>query len=145
MPFGLPISDELSISMDGPTITGTTAIDSTPVDMAGFSGVLFIVRIGTAAANNNIRVQQDVSAAMSTAADLAGTLVASGANLILVSEVVMPGGPTGEAFVRCRVTRGTSTTIDSITTIRFGARSKPVAVPSNVSFESWTGPIEGTA
>lgn len=143
--FGQPISDELSISMDGPTIAGTTAIDSTPVSMAGFSGVLFIVRLGTAAANNNIRIQQDVSVAMSTAADLAGTLVASGANTVVAVEAVTPGGPTGEPFVRCRVTRGTSTTIDSITTILFGARTKPTVMPSTVSFETWVGAIEGTA
>jgi len=145
MAFGQPLSDEISISMDGPTITGTTTIDSTPVEMAGFSGVLFIVRLGTPAANNTIRVQQDTAVAMGTAADLVGTLVASGTANIVASEIVFPGGPTGEQFVRCRVTRGTSTTIDSITTIRFGARSKPVAVPSTVAFESWVGPIEGTA
>jgi len=145
MPFGQPITDDLAISMDGPTIAGTSAIDSTPVDMAGFSGVLFIVRLGTAAANNNIRVQQDTAVAMGAAADLLGTLVASGANNVVAVEAVYPGGPTGEQFVRCRVTRGTSTTIDSITAIRFGARSRPVAMPSTVSFESWMGTGEGTA
>jgi hypothetical protein len=145
MPFGQPISDDIAISMDGPQIAGVTAIDSTPVDMAGFSGVLFIVRLGTPAANNNIRVQQDTVVGMGAAADLAGTLVASGANNIVAVEVVYPGGPTGEQFVRCRVTRGTSTTIDSITTIRFGARTRPVAVPSTVSFETWMGPGEGAA
>lgn len=145
MAFGQPLSDDLSISMDGPTIGGVSTIDSTPVEMAGFSGVLFIVRLGTPAANNNIRVQQDTAVAMGAAADLVGTLIAAGANSIVASEVLYPGGPTGEQFVRCRVTRGTSTTIDSITTIRFGARTKPVAVPSTVSFESWVGPIEGTA
>jgi hypothetical protein len=145
MPFGQPISDGLAISMDGPTIGGVTTIDSTPVEMAGFSGVMFIVRLGTPAANNTIRVQQDTAVAMAAAADLVGTLVASGANNIVAVEVVYPGGPTGEQFVRCRVTRGTSTTIDSITTIRFGARTRPVAVPATVSFESWIGPGEGTA
>jgi hypothetical protein len=145
MPFGQPISDDLAISMDGPTIAGLTTIDSTPVDMAGFSGVLFIVRFGTAAANNTVRVQQDTAVAMAAAADLVGTLVVSGTNTVVAIEVVYPGGPTGEQFVRCRVTRGTSTTIDSITAIRFGARTKPVPVPAGVSFESWTGPGEGTA
>jgi len=143
--FGHPLSGDISITMDGPTATGTTAIDSTHVDMAGFSGVLFIVRLGSPAANNNIRVQQDTAVAMAAAADLAGTLVAAGANNVVAVEVVYPGGPTGEQFVRCRVTRGTTTTIDSITTIRFGARTSPVAMPSTVSFESWMGTGEGTA
>jgi hypothetical protein len=82
---------------------------------------------------------------MAAAADLVGTLVAAGANNVVAVEVVYPGGPSGEQFVRCRVTRGTSTTVDSITSIRFGARSRPVPVPAGVSFETWIGPGEGTA
>lgn len=143
--FGQPISDGLAISVDGPTATGTTTIDSSVVDLAGYSGVLFVVRLGTPAANNNIRVQQDTDSGMAAAADLAGTLVAAGANNVCVVEVVYPGGPTGERFVRCRVTRGTSTTIDSIVAIRFGPRQRPTTMPSGVSFESWIGPVEGTA
>jgi hypothetical protein len=143
--FGQPLSDDIAISMDGPTVAGTSAVNSTPVSMSGFSGVLFIVRIGTEAVDNTIKVQQDTVVAMSAAADLAGTEVVSGANKIVAAEVVYPGGPTGEQFVRCVVTRATSTTVDSITTIRFGARSKPVAVPSTVSFETAVGPAEGTA
>jgi hypothetical protein len=145
MGFGQPISDDLVLSADGPTIAGTTTIDGSAVDMSGYSGVLFIVRLGTPAANNTIRVQQDTDSGMGAAADLVGTLVAAGANNLCAIEVVFPGGPTGERYVRCRVTRGTSTTIDSILAIRFGARSRPTAMPSGVSFESWIGPAEGTA
>lgn len=143
--FGQPLSADLAISADAPTIAGTTTIDSSIIDMQGYSGVLFIVRLGTAAANNNIRVQQDTDSAMGAAADLAGTLVAAGSNNVVAVEVVYPGGPTGERYVRCRVTRGTSTTIDSIIAIRFGARTLPTTMPSSVSFESWIGPAEGTA
>jgi len=139
--FGQLLSDDIAIAVDGPTIAGTTAIDSTPVDMAGYSGVLFIVRLGTAAANNNIRGQQDTVIGMGAAADLIGSLVASGANTVCVLELLFPQ----EQFVRCRVTRGTSTTIDSIVAIKFGARSKPTAVPAAVSFESWQSIVEGTA
>lgn len=143
--FGRPISDDLAISGDAPTIAGTTTIDSSIIDMNGYSGILFIVRLGTPAANNTIKVQQDDDSAMAAAADLTGTLVASGANNLVAVEVVFPGGQSGERYVRCRVTRGTSTSIDSITAIRFGARSLPTTMPSTVSFESWVGPIEGTA
>lgn len=139
--FGQLLSDEIAITAEVPTVTGTTTIDSTPVDMSGFSGVLFICRLGSPAANNDIRAQQDVAVAMGAAADLTGTKVASGANNICVLELRQPL----EQFVRCRVTRGTTTTIDSLITIRYGARSLPVAVPAAVSFESWTAPAEGTA
>jgi hypothetical protein len=139
--FGQLLSDDIAISADAPTGAGTTTIDSTPVDMSGFSGVLFIARVGTPAANNNIRAQQDTVVGMGTAADLAGTLVASGALNIVALEVLSPN----EQFVRCRVTRGTSTTIDSLITIRFGARQRPVAVPATVAFESWISTAEGSA
>ena len=143
MPFGQPLSDDILVTVDGPTIAGTSAIDSTAVDMAGFTGVLWIVKIGTAAANNNIRAQQDIVVGMGAAADLAGTLVASGANTGLVLELLLSGA-TAEQFVRCRVTRGTSTTIDSIVTIRFGARVKPTTL-TGVSFEQWVSAAEGSA
>jgi hypothetical protein len=139
--FGQLLSDDISIAIDAPTITGTTTIDSTPQDMSGFSGIMFIVRLGSPAANNNIRVQQDTAVAMSAAADIAGTLIVSGTVNICVSEILHPG----EQFVRCRVTRGTTTTIDSITAIRFGARGRPAAVPATVLLESFVSPIEGTA
>lgn len=143
MPFGQMLSDDILVTSDAPTIAGTSTIDSTPVDMAGYSGVLFVVRLGTAAANNNIRAQQDTVVGMGAAADLAGTLVASGANNIVILELML-GGATAEQFVRCRVTRGTSTTIDSIVAIRFGARLKPTTI-TGASFESWASAAEGTA
>jgi hypothetical protein len=145
MPYGQQISDDIAIAMDAPTAVGTSTIDSTAVDLSGYSGVLFIVRFGTPAANNTIKVQQDTAVAMAAAADLAGTSVASGANNIAAVEVLYPGGPTGEQFVRVRISRGTSTTIDSVTAIKFGARARPTTMPSSVSFETWVGPIEGTA
>lgn len=105
--FGQQLSSDILITSDVATITGTTTIDSTPVDMAGFTGVLFIVKLGTPAGNNNIRAQQDTTVGMGAAADLAGTLVASGANPCTVLEVMN----VGKQFLRCRVTRGTSTTL----------------------------------
>jgi len=143
MAIGQPLSPEILVTLDGPTIAGTSAISSTPVDMAGFTGVLFLVKLGTAAANNNIRAQQDTAVGMASAADLAGTLVASGANTGLVLELLLSGS-TAEQFVRCLVTRGTSTTIDSMVTIRFGSRTQPTTL-TGVSFESWNSAAEGTA
>lgn len=135
------LTDDIVPTVDAPTAAGTSTIDSTAVDMAGYGGVLFIVRLGTAAANNNIRCQQDVVVGMGGAADLTGTLVASGANNVVMLEVIKPA----EQFLRCRITRGTSTTIDSMVAIRFGARLGPTVIPASVSFESWAAPAEGTA
>jgi hypothetical protein len=138
----MALCEEILVTCDAPTVTGTTTIDSTPVDMAGFTGVIFLVRVGTAAANVNIRAQQDTVVGMGTAADLLGTLVATGSNTTVALDVVR----TQEQFVRCRVTRGTTTTIDSMVTIRYGARRRPTAWPATQTLEVYgTGPIEGTA
>jgi hypothetical protein len=143
MAYGQTLSDDILITVEAPTIAGTTTIDSTAIDMAGFAGVLFIVRLGTAAANNDIRVQQDTVVGMGAAADMAGTKVASGANNVVAVEYLLAGAPA-EQFVRCRVTRGTSSTIDSVVAVRFGAHNKPTTW-SGISFESWTSAAEGTA
>lgn len=144
MPFNQALSDDIIPISDAPTAAGTTTIDSTAIDMAGFTGVLFLVRFGTPAANNDIRVQQDTAIGMGAAADLAGTKVVSGANNLCAVEVILAGGQA-EQFVRCRVTRGTSSTIDSIVAIRFGARTKPTTWPGSTSFEQWTSAAEGAA
>jgi hypothetical protein len=142
--FGQPLSDDVTWTVDAPTIAGTSTIDSTILDLAGYTGVMWIVRFGTAAANNDIRAQQDTVVGMGAAADLAGTKVISTANNVCVLEYI-PQGTTAEQFVRCRVTRGTSTTIDSLIAIRFGPRLRPTTVPSGTTFEQWIGVIEGTA
>jgi hypothetical protein len=144
MPFGQALSDEITWTVDAPTATGTTTIDSTAIDMADYTGVLFIVRLGSPAANNDIRVQQDTVVGMGTAADLAGSKDISTANNVCVIEYI-PAGTAAEQFVRCRVTRGTTTTIDTMIAIRFGKRVKPAAVPSGTTFKAITGVIEGTA
>jgi hypothetical protein len=137
----MSLADECLVTADAPTIAGTTTIDSTILDMAGFTGVMWVVRIGTAAANNDIRAQQDVVVGMGAAADLAGTKVVSGANTVMVLDLQRPL----EQFVRCRVTRATSTTIDSLVAIRYGARKRSTAFPSTQTMEAWVAPAEGTA
>jgi hypothetical protein len=137
----MSLVDECLVTADAPTATGTTTIDSTILDMAGFTGVMWVVRIGSAAANNDIRAQQDVVVGMGAAADLAGTKVVSGANTTLVLDLQRPL----EQFVRCRVTRGTTTTIDSLVAIRYGARKRASTFPSTQTMEAWVAPAEGTA
>jgi hypothetical protein len=135
------LTDNANVQVDGATAAGTSAVDSTAVDMAGYDGVLFIVQLGTAAANNTIKAQQDSAVAMSGAADLTGTSVASGTKKTVVLDVQRPA----KQFVRCEVTRGTSTTVDAITTIRYKARALPVGQPTANVMEQWSSPAEGTA
>jgi hypothetical protein len=133
--------DDCKVTVEAPTIAGTTTIDSAAYDTSGYDETLFIVRLGTPAANNNIRVQQDTVTGMGTAADLTGTLVGSAT---LNQHMVNVRRPV-EQFVRVRVTRGTSTTIDTITVIQSGPRTRPVTQPATSISEKWISPAEGTA
>jgi hypothetical protein len=133
--------EDTKITIEAPTIAGTSTIDSAAYNMAGFDGIVFVVRLGTPAANNNIRVQQDIVTGMGAAADLTGTLVNSATLNQHMVDVKRPI----EQFVRCRVTRGTSTTIDSIVAIQYRARQHPVTQPATSVSEQWHSPIEGTA
>lgn len=135
------LSDNVKITVNGPTSAGTSAIDSTTLDMAGFEGVIWIVRLGTAAADNNIRAQQDTVSGMGSAADLAGTLVNSASNNVHVLDLQRPL----ERYVRCRVTRGTSTTIDTVVALQYKARSLAVAQAAAITLEQHSSPVEGTA
>lgn len=135
----MPFLDNMKVTVEAPTVTGTTTIDSAVYDMAGYTGICFIVRLGSPAANNNIRVRQ-CSTSGGTYNDLQGTLVNDAAKNQHMVDVYRPG----KEFIQCRVTRGTTTTIDSITVIQYASRIRPVTQPTSVS-EQWTAPPEGTA
>lgn len=126
------------------TGAGTSTINGATFDMQNFEGILFIVKFGTAAADNQIKAQQGAASDMSDAADLAGTLVAVGAS----DEIVMLDlyRPT-ERYVRAVALRGTSTTIDWGAAIQYGPRKKPVnnAVAGTIASEFHASPAEGTA
>lgn len=135
----MPFLDSFKVTVEAPTVTGTSTIDSSAYDMSGYAGICFIVRLGSPAANNNIRARQDVATGGSYA-DLAGTLVNHATNNQHMVDIYKPG----KQFVKCRVTRGTTTTIDSVTVIQYGSRVRPVTQPTSVS-EQWVSPAEGTA
>jgi hypothetical protein len=135
------LSEEGKITTVAPVATGTTTITGTALDMTGFDGALFIVRLGTPATNNNLRVQQcDTSGG--TYADLAGTLVGNHAtDTPLVVDIKRPQ----EQFLKYQITRGTTTTIDIVAIIQYKARNRGVTQPSGTQIERHHGVAEGTA
>jgi hypothetical protein len=134
------LTEEVKITADAPTVTGTTAIDSTILDMAGYDGVLWIVRLGAPNAGNNIRARQDTDPAMAAAADLLNTLVNHATNNVHMLELKAPL----ERYVRCRVTRGVTTTIDTLVAIQYRAANRPPVQPTSI-LEQHLSPVEGTA
>ena len=134
---------DLKITTHAPTATGTSTItQTTGLDMAGFEGAILVVRLGSPATNNNIRVKQCDTVGGSYA-DLTGTLVGNNAtDNPLIVDIRRPK----EQFLKYEITRGTTTTIDSAIWIQYGASNRPVEQPSGTQIEHFTtGPAEGTA
>ncbi len=135
------MTNDFKISAEAPTATGTTTISSSAYDMTGFDAITFIVRIGTPAANNSIKVNQAATSGGSYN-DLAGTNVGGATNNIKVVTVHRPG----KQFIKCSVVRGTTTTIDALTVIQWRAKGvHPITQNTAVDFEEWFSPAEGTA
>lgn len=125
------------------TSAGVTTINGGEQDMQGYEGVLFIVKLGTAAADNNLKAQQDSATGMGSAQDLEGTKTGNGAtDGILWLDIYKPR----KRFVRCVALRGTSTTIDWGVAIRYTSRGKPVSnvLAGTIFGELHVSPAEGT-
>ena len=138
----MALLDDIKITTVAPTATGTTTIDGSALDMAGFDGALFIVRLGSPATNNNLRVRQcDTSGG--TYADLASSKVGDHAtNTPLIVDVYRPL----EQFLKYQITRGTTTTIDSVVIIQYkGKGVSPQTQPSGTASAKLYHPAEGTA
>ena len=120
-------------------------MDSASVDMAGYEGVLFLTSFGTAATNNYISVQTSSDdGSVDTFTDLTGTKVgATASDEDVWVDVLRPR----ERYLRVHVELGTSSTVESIWAIQYGARKLPVdnTTTGTIIGEAWVSPAEGTA
>lgn len=124
------------------TAAGTSAVNSGSVDMAGFEGVIFISSFGTAAAGNTVEAAQSTDD--SSFADLEGSSVTSGTS---DEDVWIDIYRPQERYVRAEFARGTSSTLESIWAIQYGARKQPVdnTTSGTIIGEASVSPSEGTA
>jgi hypothetical protein len=135
------LSENAKITTVAPVATGTTTITGTALDMAGYDGALFIVRLGSPAVNNNLRVSQCDTTGGSYA-DIIGTLVGDHAtDNPLVVDIKRPR----EQFLKYVITRGTTSTIDIVTIIQYKSRTAGVTQPSGTQIERHQWAAEGTA
>lgn len=125
------------------TAAGTTAVNSTGVDMSGYEGVLFLTSFGTAAANNTVNAAQDTASGGSYT-DLEGTSVTSGTS---DEDVWVDVYKPTKRYVRLEAARGTSSTLESIWAIQYGPRTMPVdnTTSGTIAGEDHQSPAEGTA
>ena len=136
------LSHDCNIITVAAVATGTSAVTGAALDMAGYEGALFIIRLGTPAANNSVKITQcDTSGG--SYADLTGTSAGSHAtNTPIVIDVVRPI----ERYLKYVVTRTTSTTVDIACIIQYGKKGmRPVTQPSGTAHETFYHPVEGTA
>jgi hypothetical protein len=137
------LSKQVKIESAAATTTaGTSEVDGTSIDMQGYEGVLFVAKFGTAASGNTLQAQQS-DASGSGMADLEGTLVTVGASDELVYlDLVNPA----KRYVRIQAQRGTSSTLDWVVAIKYGAHKMPVDndVAGTIAGEVSIAPAEGT-
>lgn len=128
------------------TTAGTTDVESAILDMQGYEGVMFFTSFGTAAADNKLKVQQDDANGAGGMADLTGTGVTSGASPSNEDVWVEVYRPT-KRYVRCIAVVDTSSTVESIWAIQYGARVLPVdnTTSGTIEGEMHASPSEGTA
>lgn len=131
------------------TAAGTTAVNGSIIDMAGYEGVVFVVRFGTLTATQvtKIKAQQDSDSGGGTMADLVGTastaLADGDGGKVLALDVFRPI----ERYVRCVVVRGTANAVvEGGFAILYGGSTRPATQPADIiSKEVHVSPIEGTA
>jgi hypothetical protein len=122
----------------------TTEVKSDVIDTCGFEGCIFITRFATANADNYIKVKQDTASNGSTAADLAGTKVTSGAS---DEGVAIDINRPQERYLQLSATRTVSTALGEIWAILYGPVKAPVvsALTGTLAIEAHVSPSEGTA
>lgn len=140
------LSSEVAISQGMATSgANTTDVNGTIIDMANYEGCLFVVKFGTAAADNTIHAQQDDAVGGGTMADVTGSAVALGgaSDEIVWLDYYRPR----ERYIRVVADRGTSTTVDWGVAIQYGPRKLPVdnTTAGTIAGEQTTSPAEGTA
>ena len=105
------------------TAAGSTPLESSVIDMAGYEGVIIFTRFATAAADNIL------SAKMSTANDTAAMSPISGSAVALAGasdenqwlDIYRPK----MRYVQALATRATSTKLGEIWAIQYGGRKLP--------------------
>lgn len=140
------LEDVKITKLNDATAAGTTTINSAVVDMQGYDGCVFLTSVGTIVSTGTatVKVQQDVTSGMSTAADLAGSgqaFVDTDDNKSVAVDVKRPL----ERYVRLVVTRATANSDWSpIWALQYRARQTPVGQGLN-KYESLLSPAEGAA
>jgi len=120
--------------------SGTDAIVTDVVDMAGYREVVFIGSITTKNALNFVNLQEDSASTGDTLADLAGTKCASNKTYFKLG-LIRPR----KRYVAAKITRGVATATGPVWAILFKARQAPItSAAADLDEETHLSPIAGT-
>lgn len=126
--------------------SGTAVREGAILDMAGWDGVIAIVKHATIAASavGDVHWEQDTASAMGTAADLAGTAIVVAADdddELWITDLYKPL----ERYVRLVVTKDTSNAqAESVIYCQYRGSKNPVTDAGADAFELHVSPAEGT-
>lgn len=122
--------------------TAGSAVDSDEVDMQGFEGVVFFVKMATYNASNFINAAQS-SVSSGTFVDLKDTKVnTTTTDEVACVDVYRPK----DRYVRLEVDRsGGDTVLGEIYALQYGAKKMTVSQASEVTLEVHISPAEGSA
>lgn len=146
----LPLSKTSKITVCSTAVAaGSNNVTCTGVNMAGWTGVLFVAQFGTITANavTALVAQDDSVSTFANAADLTGTSVAiadSGDNKAIYLDIYKPA----KQYVRPIVNRSTANAIiNSVIAIQYGPSYVPTTHDATTvsGGETHVGPAQGTA
>jgi hypothetical protein len=121
--------------------SGTDAITTDVVDMAGYREVVFLGSITTKNAANFVNLQEGSDSAGDTLADLAGTKCASNKTYFKLG-LIRPR----KRYVAAKITRGSTTATGPVWAILFKARQAPItSATTDLDEKTHVSPIAGTA
>jgi hypothetical protein len=119
--------------------SGTDAITTDVVDMAGYREVVFLGSITTKNAANFVNLQEGSDS--TSLADLAGTKAASNKTYFKLA-LVRPR----KRYVAAKITRGSTTATGPVWAILFKARQAPItSATTDLDEKTHVSPIAGTA
>lgn len=121
--------------------SGTDAITTDVVDMAGYREVVFLGSITTKNAANFVNLQEDSASNGATLADLAGTKAASNKTYFKLG-LIRPR----KRYVAAKITRGSATATGPVYALLFKSRTAPItSAATDLDEETHVSPIAGTA
>lgn len=129
---------------DTTSAAGSTVLESSVVDMAGYDGILVMTSLGTAAADNILSAKMSSANDTATMGAIEGSAVAPGASdEDQWLDIYCPR----KRYLQFIVTRATSSKLGDIWAVQYGGRKLPEDnnVSGTIAGEVLVSPSSGTA